>query len=221
VIDEHALLDYIIKQRSTIAAIILRNLNGDKCASILAMTDSEFSRSVLLEMSRMSPPSSDIIDMISDAIEKELLAPIAGKPALGDAGAIVGDIINNLPAEKRDELLEQLVEADQEIGNEVRKAVLTFEELHERLPGAAAPLLLREVDRDILMKALKYAGENAPQTLEFLLGNISKRMAEQYREELEEMAELNTDDGEKAQRQVTSVVKRLAKSAELKLAPAS
>lgn len=221
VIDEQALLDYIIKQRSTIAAIILRNLNGDKCASILAMTDSEFSRSVLLEMSRMSPPSSDIIDMISDAIEKELLAPIAGKPALGDAGAIVGDIINNLPAEKRDELLEQLVEADQEIGNEVRKAVLTFEELHERLPGAAAPLLLREVDRDILMKALKYAGENAPQTLEFLLGNISKRMAEQYREELEEMAELNTDDGEKAQRQVTSVVKRLAKSAELKLAPAS
>ncbi|MEM9015076.1 MAG: hypothetical protein AAGB02_08205, partial [Pseudomonadota bacterium] len=58
VIDEQALLDYIIKQRSTIAAIILRNLNGDKCASILAMTDSEFSRSVLLEMSRMSPPSS-------------------------------------------------------------------------------------------------------------------------------------------------------------------
>ena len=51
----------------------------------------------------------------------------------------------------------------------------------------------------------------------FFFDNISKRMAEQYRDDLDELAAPTEAEGEGAQRKVVSMLKSLVKEGEIKL----
>ncbi len=231
-VEDEELSQYVQAQRMPIAATILSKLSYEKTAAVLNLAEPEYAQKVLLEIARKKPSSPDALEAISNVLEEELLkaapgasddeedgeepAPAAAK---GNAGAKVGEIINYLPGVKRDALLEHFKEADPEVGAEVRRAVLTFEELYVRMPASGATALLRDLDREVLLKALKYGETNAQETVEFLFGNISKRMVEQYKEELAELETPSEEDGETAQREVTTVVRQLVNDGEFKLIP--
>ncbi|MEO1136234.1 MAG: FliG C-terminal domain-containing protein, partial [Pseudomonadota bacterium] len=202
----------------------------EKTAQILNYTEGDYAKQILLELARNQPPSAEALDAIASVLEEELLKPTAGGAEAEDgdeedpkpknnAGAAVGEIINYLPGAKRDAFLEHLKEADPEVGAEVRRAILTFEELHARMPAAGATAVLRDLDREVLLAAIKFGETNAQETVEFLFGNISKRMVEQYKEELAEMEPPSESDGEAAQREVTGVVRSLVRQGEFKLIP--
>lgn len=228
-IEDEALAEYVQAQRMPVAAVILSKLSFEKTAQVLNQTEGDYAKQILLELARKQPPSADALEAIANVLEEELLKPAPGGDGESDedeggedkpknnAGAVVGEIINYLPGAKRDAFLEHLQEADPEVGAEVRKAILTFEELHARMPAAGATALLRDLDREVLLAAIKFGETNAPQTVEFLFGNISKRMVEQYKEELAEMDAPSEVDGETAQREVTSTVRSLVKQGEFKL----
>ncbi|WP_428408226.1 FliG C-terminal domain-containing protein [Hyphococcus sp.] len=232
-VDDEVLAQYVQAQRMPIAATILSKLSYEKTAAVLNLADAEYSQKVLLEVARKKPSSPDAIEAIANVLEEELLKPAPGASAeeegdedapaaaapKGNAGAKVGEIINYLPGVKRDALLEHFKQIDPEVGAEVRRAVLTFEELYTRMPASGATALLRDLDRDVLLKAIKYGEGNAPETVEFLFGNISKRMVEQYKEELAEMETPSEEDGEGAQREVTTTVRELVAAGEFKLIP--
>ena len=231
-VEDEELAQYVQAQRMPIAATILSKLSYEKTAAVLNLAEAEYAQKVLLEIARKKPSSPDALEAISNVLEEELLraAPSAAEDedgdeepapaaAKGNAGAKVGEIINYLPGVKRDALLEHFKEADPEVGAEVRRAVLTFEELYVRMPASGATALLRDLDREVLLKAIKYGETNAQETVEFLFGNISKRMVEQYKEELAEMETPSEEDGEAAQREVTSVVRQLVNDGEFKLVP--
>ena len=222
-IDDETLAEYVQKQRMPVAAAILSKLSYEKTARILTFAEAGYAKQTLLELARKKPPSPEALEAIANVLEEDLLKPAAGGGAATStkkqsiAGAVVGEIINFLPGAKRDAFLEHLQEVDPEVGEEVRKCVLTFEELHARLPAAGAPAVMRDVEREVLMTAIKHGEKNAPETVDFLFGNISKRMVEQYREELAEMDEPSETDGEAAQREMTTVVRNLVKQGEFKL----
>lgn len=230
-IEDQVLADYVQAQRMPVAAAILSKLSFEKTAQVLNHTEGDYAKQILLELARKQPPSADALDAIASVLEEELLKPAVGagdaesedgedeaKPK-SNAGAVVGEIINYLPGAKRDAFLEHLKEADPEVGAEVRRAILTFEELHARMPANGATAVLRDLDREVLLAAIKFGETNAQQTVEFLFGNISKRMVEQYKEELAEMEPPSEIDGETAQREVTSVVRSLVRQGEFKLIP--
>jgi flagellar motor switch protein FliG len=229
-IENDALAAYVQAQRLPIAAAILAKLSYEKTAAILDMTEGDFAKLILLELARKQPPSGEALEAIANVLEEEFLKSAAGAASEEDdkeeggepkpknnAGAVVGEIINFLPSAKRDALLEHMKEADPEIGAAVRKAILTFEELHARMPASGATALLRDLDREVMLKAIKYGETNAQETVEFLFGNISKRMVEQYKEELAELETPSETDGEAAQREVTTVVRALVSQGEFKL----
>ena len=232
-IENERLAEYVQAQRMPIAAAILAKLSYEKAAGVLDLTEGDYHQKILLEIARKKPPSSEAIEAIANVLEDEFLKSAANAgdeeegegeegeapKAKNNAGAAVGEIINFLPGSKRDAFLEHAKAADPEIGAEVRKAVLTFEELHARMPASGATALLRDLDREVMLKAVKYGEVNAQETVEFLFGNISKRMVEQYKEELAEMETPNELDGEAAQREATSAVRALVSAGEFKLIP--
>lgn len=229
-IEDEVLAEYIQAQRMPVAAAIVSKLAFERTAQILNHTDGDYAKQILLELARKQPPSAEALDAIASVLEEELLKPSVGgaeeeeegeedaKPK-SNAGAVVGEIINYLPGAKRDAFLEHLKEADPEVGAEVRRAILTFEELHARMPANGATALLRDLDREVLLAAIKFGETNAQETVAFLFGNISKRMVEQYKEELAEMEPPSETDGETAQREVTGVVRSLVRQGEFKLIP--
>ncbi|MEX6634687.1 FliG C-terminal domain-containing protein [Hyphococcus lacteus] len=224
-IEDQIVAEYVQAQRLPVAATILSKLSFEKTARVLDHTEGDYAKKILLELARKQPPSAEALDAIANVLEEDLLKPTVGgggdeeegASPKGNAGAVVGEIINFLPGTKRDAFLAHLQDVDPEVGSEVRKAVLTFEELHTRLPASGAPTVLRDLERETLLTAIKHGETNASETVEFLFANISKRMVEQYREELAEMDAPTEADGETAQRQVTSIVRSLVSQGEFKL----
>lgn len=213
------LVPYLMTQRLPIAAAILAKLPFDHAAAILSVADAEFAHRLLSELSRGRPPAAEVFDAIASAIEEEFLKPLANAPSTDGVNEIVGEIINYLPSAKRDAFLSHLDAEDAAIGAAVRKSVLTFQDLHVRLPEAGAAALLRAVEKETLLAALKFGRTNASLTVDYLLANVSKRMAEQYAEEMTGMPDLSEEEGETAQRLMMKTVRELAKAGEIKLAP--
>ncbi len=228
-VEDATLAAYVQKQRMPVAAAILAKLSHEKTAAVLNEAEEGYAKKILLELARKKPPSSAALEAIAQVLEEDLLKPAPGasgddedtseseKPGAGNAGAVVGEIVNNLPGAKRDAFLVHLQETDPEVGMAVKKALLIFEDLHERVPANGAPALMREIDRETLLTAIKHGEKNAAETVKFLFGNISKRMVEQYKEDLAEMDAPPEAVGEAAQREITSAVRRLVREGEFKL----
>ncbi|MFZ5616652.1 MAG: FliG C-terminal domain-containing protein [Pseudomonadota bacterium] len=212
------LIGYLKTQRTPIAAAITAQLPFEQAAALLSAADAAFAQAMLSELSRARPPSREILETIAAAVEEEFLKPLANTPGGDGVNEIVGEIINFLPSAKREAFLAHLDSEDEEIGAAVRKSVLTFEDLYLRLPEAGAAALLRAVEKETLLAALKYGKSNAARSVDFLLANVSKRMAEQYSEEMSAMPDLNEEEGERAQREVMNVVRSLARDGSIKLA---
>lgn len=218
-VEAEQLLVYLSAQQTAIAATILSKLSFEQAAAVLAAAEPSFAHALLSTLSRGRTPTSEVLDAVASAVEEEFLKPLATAPATGGVNDIVGEIINFLPAGKRDAFLSHLDAEDKEIAAAVRKSVLTFEDLHLRLPETGAAALLRGADKETLLVALKAGKARAPETVAFLLANVSKRMADQYAEEMAAMPEVSEADGEAAQRALMKIVRRLAKDGEIKLAP--
>lgn len=228
-LDDEVLAEYVQKQRMPVGAAILAKLKYEKTASVLNVAEDGYAKKILIELAHKKPPSPAAIEAIAQVIEEDLLKPAPGaeedetegeegeeKKDTG-AGAVVGEIVNNLPGAKRDAFIAHIEETDPEVGAAVKKALLIFEDLHARVPANGAPAVMRDIERETLLTAIKHGEKNAPETVEFLFGNISKRMVEQYKEELAEMDEPSEADGEAAQREITSAVRRLVREGEFKL----
>ena len=220
-IEPQVLSNYFCSRKPSVAAAVMSRLDYEKTAAILKHCDEQFAQSVLLALSKYGPPSDRVIEEIAAAIEAELLAPLAAKPDYSGAARFVGEIVNFLPGERRDRFLEFLKANEAELATEVRKSLLIFEDLHHRLPNNAVVALTKDVDRSVLLCALKYGQQNANDATEFIFSNMSKRMAEQFREELSEIKDLDSAEGEEAQRRVVSFVKKLAADGEITLQDAT
>lgn len=213
------LLPYLQAQRTAVAAAIMAKLSFEQAAAILAAAEPTLAHALLAELSRGRAPADEVLDAIAAAVEEDFLKPLATAPSKDGVNEIVGEIINFLPSAKRDAFLAHLDAEDKEIGAAVRKSVLTFQDLHTRLPEAGAAALLRAAEKETLLTALKFGGANAKETVAFLLANVSKRMADQYAEEMNAMADPNEEEGEAAQRALMKIVRQLVKDGEVKLNP--
>lgn len=99
------------------------------------------------------------------------------------------------------------------IAQQIRDAMFTFEDL-ARITVREVQLLMREVDKDTILVALKTANDDLR---DHLLSGVSSRAAKQIREELPLLPPTKLSEVEKAQRDAVEVVVRLAESGQINL----
>ncbi|MFN0024068.1 MAG: FliG C-terminal domain-containing protein [Parvularculaceae bacterium] len=213
-------VSFLLEQRLSVAAAVLSQLPADHAAEILANAPDGFAKSILPAMARIQAPSPEAIRAIEMTLETGLLARKSEASSDDGSAESVSEIFNYLPSALRDALIAHLETEKGDLGARIRKLLLTFETLPVRLTGAGAATLLRTVERDILLAALKHGQLAATETVAFLLENMSKRMADQFREDLAALPPPTLGDGEKAQRSIVAAVKTLEKAGEIKLVPA-
>ena len=100
-----------------------------------------------------------------------------------DPVARVGAILNVSAAVTREEVLSGLEQEDAAFAEEVRRKIFTYAHIPTRLSPRDVPKLLRVVDPSMLVTALTFGGAEVS---DFLLTNISQRMAQSLREEMAE-----------------------------------
>jgi flagellar motor switch protein FliG len=132
----------------------------------------------------------------------------------------VGAILNSSTALTRDDMLAGLDDADAQFAKQVRKAIFTFVDIPVRLRTSDIPNIVRVVDADVLSLALAAALAGEPplvEAAEFILANISQRMAGQMREDAAEKGTIKTAVAEEAMNKVTTAIREQADSGAISL----
>jgi len=121
----------------------------------------------------------------------------------------VGAILNFSPSTTRDAVLSGLEQADSGFANEVRRAIFTFANIPARIDPRDVPKIIRDVDPAQLTVALAAATGKDATTTEFILSNMSQRMADQIRDEVGELGKVNEADGDTAMSAVVATIREL------------
>ena len=167
-------------------------------------------------MSRTNMIAPQVVKRIGTALMDQVNAE--PKSAFSDEPATrVGSILNFARAATRNDVLEGLFDEDQEFGEAVKKAIFTFADIRSRIDPRDVPRVLRDVDGDMLTKAMSAANfmEEESKSVEFILENMSQRLASSLREEMEDFGKVKEKDAEEAMNAVVSVIRDLQERGEI------
>jgi flagellar motor switch protein FliG len=114
--------------------------------------------------------------------------------------------------------LSGLEEDDQTIGLSVRNAIFTFKDIPQRLNPTDITQCLRAVGKSVLAIALASAEQTELTAVSnFVLKNMSKRLADNLRADIPESGEFKVAEGESAMAQVMLEIRRLIDLGEIKM----
>jgi flagellar motor switch protein FliG len=211
----------LLKQESTeVAAVLLSKLPVPKAAELLGRLPGPDARKISYAVSLTGHVTPEAVDRIglSLAAQFEYEAPRAFDD---DPVERLGAILNIASADTRKELLSGLAEDDAEFSERLQKAIFTFVHIPARVGPVDVPKITREVDPAQLRTALAFAlsgtDEGLKASAEYILGNISKRMAETMREDISESGRVKPKDGEAAMNAVVAGISALQTAGELTL----
>jgi len=191
------LVNYLTMQQTELIAVVLSKLGAVKAGEIFAELPDALAGNVAQHMASGVDADTDIVKAVSELIQIELLEKPAENPAEKSAGFMT-DIMGVLPKKRREALMDIITNENPETAKIIRRGLLTFEDLPQRLPKTAIPIIFRDMDERELRAALKAGVEAAPDTTDFLYANISKRMAEQYKEQVDDLPALSEKEADSA-----------------------
>ena len=117
-------------------------------------------------------------------------------------------------------MLAGLDETDRHFADEVRKAIFTFTNIPERVDTRDVAKVIRAADQGQLVTALAaaMAGPEAQnRAADFILANMSQRMAAQLKEEIEALGKVKAKDGEEAMTAIVQAIRELETQGEILL----
>jgi flagellar motor switch protein FliG len=214
--DSHALLEIVEAERNEIAAILLSKLPVSKSAEILGKISGERARRIAYAISRTEKISPSVVAKIGQSIAEQLdMKPVRAFEISPDNR--VGEILNFSVAATRDGVLDGLDEDDAEFAKKVRKSIFTFEHIASRIDAQFIPNLVREFDQAQFVIAMAGATDKNAASRDFILENMSKRMADQTREDMNDLGQVKPDEVEAAMAQIVHRIRELVDTGELKL----
>ena len=212
--DSERLVPYLEAESTEVAAVILSKLSVDKAAEILGKLPGERSRRITYAISQTAGVAPGVVHRIGASLAEQLEA----RPIVAfDDGPVkrVGNILNYAQASVRDDVLAGLDEDDKVFADDVRAAIFTFANIAERIAPRDVPRIQRDLDPDDLTMIV--AGAQGPDvaSVDFILENISKRLAQGIRDDAKELGEPKLEDMEAAMLRVVSVIRGLEAAGEI------
>ncbi len=209
----------VLEQESTeVAAVMLSKLPVIKAAELLGKLPGEKARRVAYAVSLTGNVDPDTVQRIGHSLAQQLdQQPLKAF----EVGAVqrIGAILNISPALTRDAVLLGLEQDDAGFAEQVRRAIFTFVHIPTRLSARDVPKLVRIVEQTALVTAMAAAQGVAEHlaAAEFLLANMSQRMAQGLREDMAQRGKIKEKDAEDAMSSVVQAIRQLEAAGEVVL----
>ncbi len=215
--DAEVLALRIAAEAPRIGAVILSKLPPSKSAEIVGLIATESAEAILAAISKIGSVTPEIVSRIGIAMA-DSLQDKGGDGAFEDSAAErIGAILNMSASQFRDDILGSFEAKDPEAAGQIRRLMFTFEDIPTRIVGRDISKVLRGVDDETLVKALSGAATSAPAVKDFIMSNISSRLAEQIEESIQDRGAVKEKDSDAAMTQVVIAIKELEKSGEITL----
>ncbi len=162
----------------------------------------------------MDSTSPEVITQIERVLEQKLSATVTQDYT--NAGGIesIVQILNGVDRGTERTILDSLEIQDPELAEEIKKRMFVFEDI-VTLDNRAIQRIIRDCENEDLMLSLKVSGDEVK---EIVFSNMSARMVESFKDEMEFMGPVRLKDVEEAQSRIVAIIRRLEDSGEIVVA---
>ena len=212
--DPAQLLNFIQNEHPQTIALILAYLRPEQAAVILSALPQEKQADVASRIAMMDRTSPEVIKEVERVLEKKLSSMVTSDfTAAGGIQSVV-DILLSVDRGTEKHIMESLEIEDSELAEEIKKRMFVFEDIVS-LDNRSIQRFLREVDNNDLALALKGSSEDVAQVI---FSNMSKRLQEMIKEDMEFMGPVRLHDVEEAQQKIVNIIRRLEDAGEIVIA---
>lgn len=212
--------EYLNGLTPNLISIVLAKLETTLVSELLIHLDDNKTERVLGYMVEGKEPDQEILEIVTEMIATEFLkAEIVEEEEDASHLSSIGEVLSLIPPEKRDRMVAFLKDKHESKLNGIQKSLFTIEGLPERLPRNSISVIMREMDVKEgvrLISTLK--GEYAP-VAEFLLANISSRLADQMKEDAEALTALSPEESEIVQREFLTHIMTMKRDGKVEMEP--
>ena len=155
-------------------------------------------------------------NVVSRMVEMELLnSKQEASEESGEHLSDIGELLSLIPSGKRDTLVKFLEANHANKIDGIQGALFTIDSLPDSLSRNAVPVIFRDMDVDEIVSLLStLQGPLAPVS-EFLLSNISSRLADQIKDKLSDYAPLPPEEAETSQREFLMKIMALKRAGDI------
>ncbi len=211
--DAESVADLIHGEHPQIIATILVHLERDQACEVLGCFSERLRNDVLLRIATLSGVQPAALRELNDVLTKLLSGnDVLQKQPMGGTRA-AADILNFMSGDNEQSAMEHLKSYDPDMAQKIMDEMFVFENILE-IEDRGVQLLLREVQSDSLITALKGASEDMR---EKIFKNMSQRAAEMMREDLDSKGPVRLSEVEAQQKEILMIVRRLADEGQISL----
>ncbi len=212
-INPEILAKYLKTEYPQISAVILARLDPDQAARILGQFQTDLATDLINRIAKIDTVDQDALKLIEDALVQEF-ALGRRLPEKSDQIGKITKIFNYLDKKAEIRILSSLDDLNSQMSQKLRALLFSFEDL-TKMRAQSAQVLIRTIDREVLIKALKGATKNVR---DFFFSQMSQRAARALQDEIDILGPIRLREVDEAQRIIVNLAKDLAAKGEIVLA---
>jgi len=209
--DYKNLLNMIVNEHPQTIALILSYARPDQASSIISELPKSIRVDVVERIAKMDRTSPEIVRQVERILENKFQSVLSFD--LLEVGGInyIAEIMNNIDRGTEKYIFDELSKTDHKLSEEIRKRMFIFEDI-VILDPMSIQRFLREIDTKEMSIALKGANKDVS---DLIFENMSQRMGETVKSEMEFLHNVRVRDVEEAQQKIVAIIRRLEEEGEI------
>ncbi|ADU30759.1 flagellar motor switch protein FliG [Evansella cellulosilytica] len=212
--DPAQILNFIQNEHPQTIALILSYLDSEQAGQILSALPQEVQANVAKRIAVMDSTSPEIVSEVESILERKLSTTVTQDYTQAGGIEAVVEVLNSVDRSTERTILDALEIQDPELAEEIKKRMFVFEDI-VTLDNRSIQRVIRDVENEDLQLALKVSSDEVK---EVVFNNMSQRMVETFKEEMEFMGPVRLRDVEEAQTRIVAVIRRLEETGEIVIA---
>ena len=210
--DPKALLSLLQNERPQVIALIMAYMDAQQAAQVLEQLPDEKRILTVESMARMDSVSPEAIAIVEEEMKRKFATIITSEDNMNIGGIdYVADMMNHIDRSSERKIFEELDKRNPELSQSIREKMFVFENILD-MDDRSVQRFVRELDTKDVVYALKSASEDMKA---IFFKNMSKRMADSVRGDLEITTNVRLKDVEEAQQRIVNVIRNLEEQGEV------
>ena len=209
--DVKSLFSALQNERPQTVALVLSYVDPDKAAGVIEQLEPQRQIRVVEAIATMESASPAAIKTVEAEMERKFSSIITQSNVKVGGIDYVAGIMNNLDRSSEKSIFDGLSAHNADLADEIRKRMFVFEDIIT-MDDRSVQRFVRDCDPKDLVLALKTANTDVASKL---FTNMSARMAESIRDDLEVTTNVRMKDVEDAQQRIVSVIRDLEERNEI------
>ena len=210
-VDVKSMVSTLRNERPQTIALVLAHVDPDKAADVLASLDEGRQVQVVKSMAKLEGVSPTAVRIIENQLRGQFDNIMVTSNIKVGGIDYVADVMNNLDRTSEKNIFDGLSVHNADLADEIRKRMFVFEDIIT-MDDRSVQRFVRDCDPRDLVLALKTANADVSNKL---FANMSSRMAESIRDDLEVTTNVRMKDVEDAQQRIVGVIRDLEERNEI------